>query len=80
MQKHMKDKNAHNKILKMMRKEYDAMKDKVESEVHSPARVQRSLMSQITTGNMEQYHRVVDNYPDCATPTNSGISTPLQNT
>ena len=31
----------------MMRKEYDAMKDKVESEVHSPARVQRSLMNQI---------------------------------
>jgi hypothetical protein len=46
-EQHMKDKNAHNKILKMMRKEYDAMKDKVESEVHSPARVQRSLMSQI---------------------------------
>ena len=39
-----------------------------------------SLMSTLTTGDMKQYNRVADKYPNCKTPTISDLSTPEQNT
>lgn len=37
-----------------------------------------TLLSQITTGNMQQYDRIADTYPDYNTPTISGLSTPAR--
>ena len=35
-----------------------------------------TLMSTLTTGDMKAYNKAADNYPDCPTPTQSGLSTP----
>ena len=35
-------------------------------------------MSTLTTENMKQYNNVADNFPNCRTPSKSGISTPAQ--